>query len=474
MSNKNKARTGGTVTGLNAKNVSDLQGKDNDFPHEIPENTDLNNLEEPQQVAAETQPEKDKKRRNNSQGLIFRIETYLNSRYSFRYNIVKNAVEILPKGQTKWSELDERQAIRIEAELLRTGFNSIGRTLHVFLSSARDFNPISDYLDTLPVWDGQTDYIEQLAGFVDIDKERRTWFNRMFKKHLVRCLACATGQIPFNKQCFVFVSGQNDGKTSFLRFVCPPAWNEYYTEDIDFENKDGLIALARNIFINLDELRNLSRQDINKVKSYLSKDQIKARLPFDRRETKLRRHASFFGSTNNAEFLTDETGNVRWLVFEIKGILHDNGGPEGYGAKVDINKVYSQAFALLKSDFYFQLTKEEMEQSEMYNRAHLVKPAEYDLILKYYDVSTDPKDLKTPAEIALNLQIKSFSKVSYITVGKAARMLGLARQFKKVKGQTIYGYYLKEIEELQLGKLEDENDDLPNCPFYLSTFHLNR
>jgi hypothetical protein len=122
--------------------------------------------------------------------------------------------------------------------------------------------------------------------------------------------------------------------------------------------------------------------------------------------------------------------------------------------------VYSQAFALLKRGFYFQLTKDEVEQSESYNRAHLVKPPEFDLLLKYYDVSEEAKDFKTAAEIAQNLHIRAFSKVSPVNIGKAVKMLGLKRQCKKVKGQTLYGYYLKEIEELQLGKVEDENEDL--------------
>lgn len=457
MSNKNKACPAGTVTGSNAKSVSDLQDKGNDFPHEIPENTDLNDLETPEKDTAPKPEKRGNGQSGNRQALIFRIEAYLKKRYSFRYNLVKNAVEVLPKGETVWAELDERKAMKIEAELMRSGFNNIGRTLHVFFSNAPDFNPISAYLDTMPAWDGKTDHIEKLAEFVEVEKERRAWFNLMFKKHLVRCLACAIGQIPFNKQCFVFVSGQNDGKTTFIRFLCPRAWQEYYSEDIDFENKDGLIALARNIIINLDELRNLSRQDINKVKSYLSKDQIKARLPFDRRETKLKRHATFFGSTNNAEFLTDETGNVRWLVFEIKGILHDNGGPNGYGANADIDLVYSQAYALLKSGFYFQLTKEEIEQSESYNRAHMVRPVEFDWMLKYFEVSEDAKDFKTAAEIAHILQVKTFYKCSAIGVGRSAKILQWVRKPKKVNGQAIYGYFLKEIEGLDFGRMA-END----------------
>lgn len=332
MQNKENTRIGAQAdTGATKGNN---RGKDTplpDFPKRTPENRDLN---APAPTENDPEPPGNEEKSGGNDPKIKQVKRFLDRRYQFRYNTIKNAVEFAPKDGGNWSDVDERAANSLERELLEANFRGIQRDLHLLLSTSKPFDPIRSYLDALPAWDGQTDHIEALANFVQVEPSRRTWFNWMLKKHLVRTLACATGQLAFNKQIFVLVSGQNDGKTWFLRKLCPPAWSEYYTEDIDFENKDGLIALARNVFINLDELRNLSRQDINKVKSFISKDSIKARLPFDRRETKLKRNASFFGSTNNAEFLTDETGNVRWLVFEIQGINHDNGGTNGYEQQI--------------------------------------------------------------------------------------------------------------------------------------------
>ena len=455
MIHKNKPATGANGAGQLAENSASIQDKDKAFNGAMPPNEGLNN-ETPE-------PAKPKGGKGSPQALIIQIEQYLEARYLPRYNLVKNAIEFQRKGQTAWKDIDERQAKRIEAELLRKGYKSVGYTLNVILANAPEYDPVLQFLKGLNFWDGKTDHIGNLARFIQVDPDRREWFDLMFKKHLVRILACALGHIPFNKQCFVFVSGQNDGKTSFLRFLAPPEWREYYTEDIDFDNKDGLITLARNLFINLDELRNLSRQDINKVKSFLTKDHIKARLPFDRRETKLRRRASFFGSTNNAEFLTDETGNVRWLVFEIRGIQHDNGGPDGYGAKVNINDVYAQAYALLNSGYHYQLTREEIAQSEIYNAAHTVKPIEYELILKYYDTSEDKADFRTPTDIQKHLQVMTDQRLSPINIGKALRMLGYERCPKKIKGQTIYGYYLKEAGEKEWTEIEGEQT--PDPPF---------
>jgi predicted P-loop ATPase len=411
----------------------------------------LNDLPPEPSRKAETHAPKAK----NKGTKIAQIEAHLAERYNLRYNVIKNAVEAQAVDGGKWFDIDERFAKRIEAKLLHTGLTGVEKVLNVVLANVPEFDPVTDYLKRLPRWDGTSNHIGRLSSFVNVDKEGRAWFDLMFKKHLVRLLACATGRIPFNKQCLVLVSGQNDGKTSFLRYLCPPEWQEYYTEDIDFENKDGLVALARNLFINLDELRNLSKGDINKVKSYLSKDTVKARLPFDRRETKLNRRATFFGSTNNPEFLTDETGNVRWLVFEIQGIMHDNGGPNGYGANVDLAQVYAQAFALMQSPlFNFQLTKEEIEFSERINAAHTITLPEYELFVKHYDESLT--EFRTATDIKQHLETVTGQRLNAVQVGKALRKARVPRVSRKVKGQVVHGYLVVETGEKDWAQATDQ------------------
>jgi predicted P-loop ATPase len=399
----------------------------------------------PLEEQSNAEPDKQAKVKKDKSALITRMEKYLSKRWQFRYNVLKNGIEFVDVGKSHWIECDERAARRLEYELLKTGFTGgVGHCLDVFLSNAPDFNPIIAYLEKLPAWDGETDHISHLADFVEVEPKRRDWWRRMFKKHLVRLLACASGRLSFNKHCLTLVSNQNDGKTSFLRFLCPPEWREFYSEDIDFGNKDGLVSLARNIFLNLDELKSLRQQDINKVKSFLSQDRIKARLPFDRRETNLRRVATFFASTNAPEFLTDETGSVRWLVFEVKNIRHDNGKASGYGAQVDINLIWSQAFALLNNGFEYQLTREEITESERLNMAHTRLPTEYELILQYYDVSKDPSDFKATSDIVRHISNKTFLKVSAEGVGKAMGLLKAERHSRRPQGRSIRGYLLKE------------------------------
>jgi len=105
-------------------------------------------------------------------------------------------------------------------------------------------------------------------------------------------------------------------------------------------SRTARILLCKNFLINLDELAVLSRQEINSLKSYFSKTQINERLPYERKNSIINRTCSFVGSSNMDEFLTDETGSVRWLCFRINSINWD------YRAQIDINRVWAHAYAL--------------------------------------------------------------------------------------------------------------------------------
>ena len=264
------------------------------------------------------------------------IEDYLSENYDFRYNEISNEVESRKKNEVEYKQLNENNIYR---ELQRGNYKMAQATLAVILRSdfVETYNPFKEYFETLPDWDNKTDHIETLANYVRATDQVR--FNYHFKKMLVRVVACALIDQVFNKQAFILVGvgekNQNSGKSTYSRFLCPPYLADYITE-VFSPDKDGQISLSENLFINLDELASLSKYEINQLKSSFSKDKVKIRRPFEKKATTSPRRASFIGSTNKAEFLTDETGSVRWLCFEVIEIDWD------YKTTIDINLVLSK------------------------------------------------------------------------------------------------------------------------------------
>ena len=121
-------------------------------------------------------------------------------------------------------------------------------------------------------------------------------------------------------------------------------------------------------------------------------EKIKERLPYDRKASSIKRRASFIASTNEDEFLIDETGNVRWLVFDIDGIQHDQGGKNGYNAHIQIDLVYSQAYSLMLSGFEMHLSKEETAKSESNNQSYQIASVEQELIQNYFAPGTKDEE----------------------------------------------------------------------------------
>lgn len=387
----------------------------------------------------------------NEKPKITRVQKYIGDNYELRYDVVSNDVEWRSlKVDEPPGDFESINESTLTVKLFENCFTGFSDMLKALLRSSwvPTVDPIRAYFESLPVWTpDKPDYIAQLASYVkpaDID-----WFLLQYRKMLVRTVACGIGEIPFNKQCFVLVGKQNDGKSTFLRFHCPRVLENYYTEQIDFENKDGLIALASNLFINLDELANFNKADINKCKAFFTTDKIKIRHPFDPKPKITKRRASFFGSTNETSFLTDATGNVRWLIMEVREIRHDNGGINGYAQNVDIDNVWSQAYTLLKSGFNFNMTKEDIELSERHNKQHLRVTDEMDYAQKHLKLA-EPKangaEFVTSGDIVRWLQehYGNRLKINSVNMGKALSALG----FSLIPGRSknyihpIQGYWV--------------------------------
>jgi hypothetical protein len=394
-------------------------------------------------------PDKEKEKDNtpppsNNAALKFQeLKKYIFGKWEVRFNEVAIRFEARQKGTNKWEELNIND---LYVELLEQGHNGLDAKVIPLLRSSQvpTYDPINKYFEELPAWtEGlDPDYISELASYVKV--QDRQWFNTQFKKMFVRTVACGIGLIPFNKHCFTLKGAQNDGKSWFIRFLCPPALKHYITEYVEL-SKDGQIALASNFIINLDELASFTKNDIKQIKKFITTDSAKVRPPFGKVAEVFNRKASFFASTNDNEFLTDVTGNVRWLVFEIEGIQHDDGGPNGYNQNIDMDKVWSQAYALLKSGYKFQLTKEEIKYSEKINSSFMVVSFEQELIQEIFtpaEKGTPGAEFFTSAEIAKEIDGKLNRRISEVAIGRALTALGFRKCTSSIgRAYSVYGYW---------------------------------
>jgi len=379
------------------------------------------------------------KTKKSSTNKFHLVRDYLIEHFDIRYNTISTEFEYKEKDDEDYKPMNENN---IFIKMSLDGLNFSLNNLMAFLKSdlIHSYNAFTRYFESLPKWSGDTDHIQNLASYVKLKPEVRPRFENHFKKWLVRVVKCAIVDSYFNKQAFILVHDkQNSGKSTFCRFLCPPALANYIAENLSID-KDSRILLTTNLLINLDELSTLSKIEINSLKSLFSKDKINDRLPYDRKNSIIPRRASFIGSTNQAEFLNDESGSVRWLCFLIESI------DWSYKEKININDVWAQAYHLFKTNFICDLNAEEIKENEEYNRQFHITTSEFELIHKYLSPGTKEyqDSFMTATDILLYIAEQTCGKVKLNTnnVGKALKMLSFARE--KKYPEKNYGYYVNK------------------------------
>jgi predicted P-loop ATPase len=396
-------------------------------------------------ISRKIREEKENGEYSDSMAVVTRVENFLNKHYKIRYNDIANAFELLDldAGSTEWESMNENSIYR-QLQKNHIPYSMSDLTSLLRSNFTEHYNPIKEYFSEGRAWDG-FDHIADLSGYIKVAREDRKRFKKMFKKMFIRSVACSL-EYTFNKHAFILVhEKQNSGKSTFLRWLCPPDLQEFYTENINTD-KDSLIALTENFIINLDELSTLSKMELNALKSVMSKDKIKVRIPYDRRPSLIQRRCNFVGSTNRTEFLNDETGSVRWICFQIDSINWD------YINNIDIDQVWAQAYYLFTHStnrYDYQLNVEEIEENEEANRQFLVRTTEMELLQRFY-IPGDENDFEqfmTASDIieALQKKVTIPLKLTKVQIGKSLAMLGFKRdqRFNKEAGFQIKGYFMK-------------------------------
>ena len=327
-----------------------------------------------------------------SQEATLVIEQYLMTNYRFRRNILNGKVEFatLPKaadatdGLSSGSEgagLEFRtltpaaiKSIVIKAkreEVLKKGNPKTEITDYVESEEVPAYNPVQEFLNNLPAWDGQNHIAKVFGRLPGISSEQLHYLTVW----LLSCVAHwqQMDMLHGNECVPTFIGSQGCGKTTFVRRLLPPQLREYYMDHLNLSNKfDKEMALTNNLIVNLDELEAIRPTQQASLKQTLSVSKVNGRPIFGRTQEDRLRFASFVATTNNRHPLQDATGSRRYVCILIPdGQMIDNTGDIDYG------QLYAQVMYELyekKSPYWYdneevariqQLNQDFMEQKDL-------------------------------------------------------------------------------------------------------------
>jgi hypothetical protein len=334
-----------------------------------------------------------------SQSELLITEQFLQDNYLFRRNVLSGKIEFATLPANGWSS-ENRQArldgrvvtdegkakdepeyreltpeaemsiiIRAKRELADEKCNPKSDIQDLLRSEeVRTYDPIRDFLDTLPQWDGQNHVARLFSRLPGLSTEQHHFLAVWLRSAVAHWLQM--DMLHGNECVPTLIGAQGCGKTTFVRRLLPQPLRQYYLDHLNLSNKfDKEMALTNNLFVNLDELDAIRPSQHPALKQTLSKSKVNGRPIFGRTQADRPRYASFVATTNNPHPLTDATGSRRYICLTIPdGLLIDNTGD------IDYLQLYAQVLyelRELKAPYWFN--NDEVMRIQELNLDYLAK-----------------------------------------------------------------------------------------------------
>lgn len=255
-----------------------------------------------------------------------------------------------------------------------------------------------------------------------------------------------------NHQILTFIGEQGTYKSSFMLHILPPNLRDYFaTKNNSYQlDKDAYLMLAENIVISLEEIDSMTTKEVNQLKAFTTMPQVKERPPYGRHKVLMPRVASLTATGNNLTFLSDQTGNRRWLPFHVKCI--DN----PWTADIPYEGMYAQALALIRQGEHYWLNDEDIHALNTRNRDFQTPDPAREMIVTYYMLPRTEAETKYMTSSKIAARFAPYMKISPTRIGMALGELG----FEQVR---IHAGRFWKVAELPVAEIDSripgENPD---------------
>ena len=409
------------------------------------------------------------------------IKSFLDGHVSLRFNEITSRVEYeIPADNT-----DARRFIPVNDRIVNSLWSQMSTITRVNIQDMYRviesdyvpvFNPFKAYLNNLcksvksvGVQDkkqsvGDRDYIHELAQTVRVkggEQEQMLW-HLYLKKWLVGMVASWISDDVVNNVILVLIGEQGAYKTTWFNYLLPPPLKQYfYTKtNANRMSKDDILTLAQYALVCCEELDTMRPAELNQLKAAVTMPSIDERAAYAHYHEHRKHIASFCGTGNNTQFLSDPTGNRRWLPFEVESIVSPRDHPFHYEG------IYSQALALYKSGFQYWFTKEEIQELNRHNRQFETPHLERELVSLYFRVPQEGENgmFMTSARAIQIIGTGISQKLNPTRVGLSFNELGFQRvRYHGIRGYLVIQRTAEEMQAYQKGIIlnDETGDDLP-------------
>ena len=291
-----------------------------------------------------------------------------------RHNMVTDRIQVAKDIEnTQWHDIEDTEfnsmLIQCAEDLQRNISKNEFETV-LFSNIVPMVHPLRNYLLSLqPYAEDEPDWIAMKADEVTLlYPDQRNRFLACLRKWLISMVACWMDDTKRNDQVLVLMGKVDD----------------------DVRN-----MLYENALINMDELDAMNNSELNQVKSLITAQDVNNRGKYQRFKKRHVRIASFCGSTNKTQFLTDLTGSRRWLPFEVTNIQSP------FDSFFPLDRMFAQAFHDYQRGVMYWFDKDDIASMEVHNEEYRMQEGEEELLKLWFDTPADGKgEFMTAAEIS--------------------------------------------------------------------------
>ncbi len=368
-----------------------------------------------------------------------------------RFDEFRDEIMFSELGKNQWRSFRDEDYTRLRLTLESLGIKKVGRELvrdAVFLI-AKDysFDSAKEWLNNVvPPWDlvpRIETFLHVYFGAVDSP------YTRAVSLYLWSALA---GRVlhPAIKADMVpiLVGDQGAGKSTGVASICPHT--DFFTEISFNEKEDDLARKMRGRLLGeISELRGLNTKDVESIKAFVTRTHETWTPKFKEFSTTYARRTVFIGTTNQEQFLADQTGNRRWLPVTV--------------GKVDVERIRADHLQLWAEarDTYTGVLWEDAETLALESHSsHMIIDAWFEVVqdwlidkglIPQYGSDIDNESFVTTSQIlleAMKFDPKQIDRRSEMRAADVLNSLGFVKRgSRRIKGKSKNVFIHKSIAD---------------------------
>ncbi|MBR8073314.1 hypothetical protein KDX14_27695 [Burkholderia cenocepacia] len=360
--------------------------------------------------------------------------------FDIRYDTFRAEMMLAERGTGGWRPFEDQDISAIRIQMERCGFKRLSKELArdaiALIAKENRFDTAITWIDTLA-----HDGVPRIDTFMrDYLNAADTPYTRAVSRYMWTALAgrvldpgCEAPMVP------VLIGGQGVGKTRSVKAISPA--REFFSEmNLADRDADTSRQMRGKLVIELGELRGLHSRDAEAIKAFISRTDESWIPKYEEFGTTFPRRSVFIGTSNQLQFLDDDTGERRWLPAEV-------GQCDADAIARDRLQLWAEARdAFIVEGIAWQ--DAERLAREVHGR-HKIQDEWTQLISDWLDA---PQDFTESGETnatcdflrvcdvargALNIQPQALGKREEMRIGKCLRALGYAPVAKWVDGRSV-------------------------------------